>query len=119
MNRSCIAAIMALVGMAGCSEHRITGHSVPDRTPWELLVLLLAAVVLYLAFSGVVTLLSRKVPRTGRSLTARSFDVAAAGLQSRPARVPRHRRHREGRVDPGQGPDDTAAPDPAPRPPAP
>ena len=119
MKRSSIAAIMALVGMAGCSEHRITGQPVTGRAPWELLGLLLATVVLYLAFSGVVALLlrSRKVPRTGRS-----FDLASGRALSRTERVPTPRRHREGRVDRGPGPDralDTAAPDPAPRPPAP
>lgn len=116
MKRSSIAAIMALVGGAGCSEYRTTGQSVTGRAPWELLGLLLAAVVLYLAFSGVVALLSRKAPRPEGS-----FDLASGRALWRTERVPHHR-HREGRVDSRQGPDrtrDTAAPDPAPRPPAP
>ena len=81
-----------------------------DRAPWELLGLLLAALVLYLAFSGVVVLLSRKATRT----MGGSFDLASRRVLSRTKRVPHHRRHREGRVDSGQGPDR----DPAPRPPA-
>jgi hypothetical protein len=89
-----------------------------DHTPWELLGLLLAAVVLYVAFSGVAALLSRKAART----TGGSFDLASRRVLSRTKRVPHHRRHREGRVDRGQGADralDTTAADPAPRPPAP
>lgn len=115
MKRSSIAAIMALVGGAGCNRAQVTGQSVTGRE--ELRGLVLAAVVLYLAFSGVVALLSRKAPRPGRS-----FDLASGRVLSRIERVPPHRRHREGRVDRGQGPGralDTAAPDPAPRPPAP
>jgi hypothetical protein len=111
MKRSSIAAIMALVGVAGCSEYRINGQSVTNRTPWELLGLLLAAVVLYLAFSGVMALLSRKALWTGGS-----FDLASRRVLSRTQRVPHHGRHREARVDSGEG--DTAAADPAPRPPA-
>ncbi len=87
------------------------------RAPWELLGLLLVAVVLYLVFSGVMALLSRKAP-----WTRGSFDLPSGRVLSRTKRVRHHRRHREGRVDRGQGADralDTTAADPAPRPPAP
>lgn len=93
-------------------------QSVTGRAPWELLGLVLVAVVLYLAFSGIImTLLSRKAPGTRGS-----FDLPSGRVLSRTKRVRHHRRDREGRVDRGQGADralDTTAADPAPRPPAP
>ena len=89
MKRSLIAAVLAFVGLAGCAQNGIDSQSAPDGTQWELLVLLLAGIVLYFAFSGLVTRLSRRAPRPGDS-----FDLASRRVVSRPRRA-HHRRHRE------------------------
>ena len=83
------------------------GQSVTSRIPWELLVLFLAALVLYLAFSGVIALRSRRWHGRGTSFDLSSPDVpsdtesahAARGRQP-PARRPA--------ADTGQIADDTA-----------
>ncbi len=99
MKRAFLAAMVALVGVAGCSEYSINGHSVTDQKAWGLLSLLFAAVVLYTLFSCVETLLSRRAPRTRDT-----FDLASGRVLSRTKRIPRHRRHRKRQVNSGPRP---------------
>ena len=65
-------AIVAVVGLAGCVGNRPDGESPAKGTSWALLGLLLAGLVVYLIFSGVMALSSRRSPRRPRS-----FDLAS------------------------------------------
>lgn len=104
MGRVSYAVVIALGGLAGCTENRIAGASGTGRSPWEFLALLLAAGLLYLAFSGLAALLSRRVLRTGDS-----FDLESRRSQPRPKRQPPDRN-----ADRGASTSDASASTPTP-----
>ena len=109
-------AIVAVVGLAGCVGNRPDGESPAKGTSWALLGLLLAGLVVYLIFSGVMALRSRRWHGRGTSFDLSSPDVpsdtesahAARGRQP-PARRPS--------ADTGLIADDTALRETHPRPP--
>jgi hypothetical protein len=56
MKRLSIASLVMVGGLTGCGRaDRMAGQSGVDSSPVEMLVLLLAAVVLYLVFSALLT----------------------------------------------------------------
>ena len=73
-----------------------------SRISGEFLLLLLVAVVLYLAFSGVVALVAGRSPRTGQS-----FDLVAGRALPRAthAHSARHRRDRRRSAESRESPD--------------
>lgn len=101
MKRLLIASVVMVGGLTGCAADRMDGQSGAGRISGFLL-LLLVAVVLYLAFSGVVALVARRSPRTGQS-----FDLVAGRALPRPthAHSARHRRDRRRSTESGEGPD--------------
>jgi len=72
MKRLLIASVVMVAELTGCAADRMDGRSGAGRISGEFLLLLLVAVVLYLAFSGVVALVAGRSPRTGQS-----FDLVA------------------------------------------
>jgi hypothetical protein len=101
MKRLVISSVVVVGGLTGCAADRMEGRSA-GRISEEFLLLLLVAVVLYLAFSGVVALVARRSPRTGQS-----FDLVAgrAVPRSTHSHFARHRRDRRMSAKSGGGPD--------------
>src|SRR5260370_29904109 len=120
MKRLLIASVVMVGGLTGCAADRMDGQSGAGRISGEFLLLLLVAVVLYLAFSGVVALVARRSPLTGQS-----FDLVAGRSLPRAtdAHSPRRRDRRrsaESRVSPdGASPRGSATGEPDRRRPAP
>jgi hypothetical protein len=102
MKRLLIASVVMVGGLTGCAADRMDGRSGAGRISGEFLLLLLVAVVLYLAFSGVVALVARRSPQTGQS-----FDLVAGRALPRAthAHSARHRRDRRRSAESGEGPD--------------
>ena len=93
MKRLLIASVVMVVGgLTGCAADSMDGRSGAGRISGEFLLLLLVAVVLYLAFSGVVALVAGRSPRTGQS-----FDLVAGRALPRATHahwptLPQHRK---------------------------
>jgi len=102
MKRLLIASVVMVAELTGCAADRMDGRSGAGRISGEFLLFLLVAVVLYLAFSGVVALVARRSPRTGQS-----FDlVAGRALPRAPHTLSaRHRRDRGRSAKSEGGPD--------------
>lgn len=81
MTRSIIAVLIAFGGLAGCGQNTIGGPG-PDRVSWDLLALLLAGIVVYMALSSLISRLSRGK----RWAEGDSFDLVSR-------RAVRRRRH--------------------------
>jgi len=90
MKRLIISSVVMVTGLTGCTADRMDGQS-GIRISGDFLLLLLVAVVLYLAFSGVVALVAGRSPRTGQS-----FDLVAGRAlpHATHAQSARHRRDR-------------------------
>ena len=58
--------LIALGGLAGCARNGIGEPAATDRTPWELLGLLLLSLVVFVALVGLLAL------RSGRALPTHS-----------------------------------------------
>jgi hypothetical protein len=86
MKRALIAPVIAFGGLAGCAQTKFDGPSATDRSGWELLALLLVGMLLFVALSSLLALLSRRAPHP------------------RSRRTHAHR-HRDRLIDSGQGPD--------------
>ncbi len=100
MKRLLIASVVMVVGgLTGCAADSMDGRSEAGRISGEFLLLILVAVVLYLAFSGVVALVARRSPQTGHS-----FDLAAgrALLPTSPDVMAQHQLYG---IEQGIGPD--------------
>jgi len=106
-----IASVVFVGGLTACARaDGMDGQSGAGSSSGALLFLLLVGVVLYLAFGGLVTLLSRRA-----SQTETSFDLVSRRVSSR-----RKRTHRRRRPGPDLGTDrSAAATDSTTRPPAP
>ena len=102
MKRLLIASVVMVAELTGCAADRMDGRSEAGRISGEFLLLLLVAVVLYLAFSGVVALVAGRSPRTGQS-----FDLVAGRALPRAtdAHSARHRRDRRRSAESGASPD--------------
>lgn len=76
---------------AGCVGNRMDGEPVVGNKVWGLLILLFGGLVLYLALSGVIALVSRRDRRRGRSFDLSSQHVPpdAENDQSAPVGHPR------------------------------
>jgi hypothetical protein len=92
MKRLIISSVVMVAGLTGCTADRMDGQSGVSRMSGDFLLLLLVAVVLYLAFSGVAALVAGRSPRTGQS-----FDLVAKRA--------RHRRARRRFAESGESPD--------------
>jgi hypothetical protein len=103
MKRLLIASVVMVGGLTGCAADRMDGRSEAARISGEFLLLLLVAVMLYLAFSGVVALVARR--RSPRP--EQSFDLVAGRAVPRAthAHSARHRRDRRRSAESGEGPD--------------
>ena len=101
MKRLIVSSVVMVGGLTGCAADRMEGRSA-GRISEEFLLLLLVAVVLYLAFSGVVALVAGRSHRTGQS-----FDLVAGRALPRAthAHSARHRRDRRRSAESGEGPD--------------
>ena len=92
MKRLIVSSVVMVGGLTGCAADRMDGQSGVSRISGDFLLLLLVAVVLYLAFSGVAALVASRSPRTRQS-----FDLVAERA--------RHRRARRRSAKIGGGPD--------------
>jgi hypothetical protein len=103
MKRLIVSSVVMVGGLTGCTADRMNGQSGVSRISGDFLLLLLVAVVLYLAFSGVSALVARRSPQTGHS-----FDLAAGRALPRAthAHSARHRRDHRRSAKSGEGTDD-------------
>jgi hypothetical protein len=101
MKRLIISSVVMVAGLTGCTADRMDGQS-GIRISGDFLLLLLVAVVLYLAFSGVVALVAGRSPRTGQS-----FDLVAGRAlpHATHAQSARHRRDRRRSAESRESPD--------------
>jgi len=81
MKRLTISSVVVVGALTGCAADRMDGQSGVSRISGDFLLLLLVAVVLYLACSGVAALVAGRSPRTGQS-----FDLVAERARHRRAR---------------------------------
>jgi hypothetical protein len=103
-----IASVVFVGGLTACARaDGIDGQTGAGSNSGGLLFLLLVGVVLYLAFSGLVALLSRRA-----SHTEASFDLVSRRVWSR-----RKRTHRRRRPRPDSGTDRVTATDAVSHPP--
>ena len=101
MKRLMISSVVVVGGLTGCAADRMDGQSGVSGISGDFL-LLLVAVVLYLAFSGVVALVAGRSPRTGQS-----FDLVAGRAlpHATHAQSARHRRDRRRSAESRESPD--------------
>jgi hypothetical protein len=89
MKRLTISSVVIVEGLTGCARAGNIDQKSGTGSNWaEVLVLLLAAAVLYLAFSGLAARLLHRKPRSEVS-----FDLESRRVWSRPKRTHGRRGH--------------------------
>jgi hypothetical protein len=97
MKRLLIASVVMVGGLTGCAADRMDGRSEAGRISGEFLLLLLVAVVLYLAFKsggGPDSAIPRDAvtDEPDRRLGTGSRGASGAGPRARPRPTPRRSR---------------------------